>query len=319
MSRQNVTKLLFVIALLWGVSQVSQASGLRQHNIKNMLVDEALAQGISPALALAIAKVESDFNPYAVSRAGARGIMQLMPATALNGFNVASHDLDDAKINIRVGISYIKQLLEQYRGNLDIALSHYNGGSAVRRANGELRVIPATRNYVHKVKFYARQYANEYGLTPVYQQPTAPSMKTDKPVSGDLTYAQQMALDEQARPINAPARVRQPHQASHPDTATHSNSGLPEAYTQHAYARIGQLQQLREHNLTRVLGPKSRNSATGSAREHALPDADQTISQHDRLATSGAQRAYREILADTQQPVLSDKKLKVASWEAIYN
>lgn len=125
---------------------------LTHHNIvQQLLIDEANRQNIDPALALAIAEVESNFNPRALSHAGAKGVMQIMPATAENVYGIASGQLFDAKINIRIGVSFIKKLLNRYNQRLDIALSHYNGGSAVQDKFGRLSVIPATRKYVNKV------------------------------------------------------------------------------------------------------------------------------------------------------------------------
>ncbi|MDU0356397.1 lytic transglycosylase domain-containing protein [Paraglaciecola aquimarina] len=119
--------------------------------IQAKVIDEAIRQNISPSLALAIAKVESDFNPQALSHAGAKGVMQIMPRTAEQGFGVNRQRLFDPAVNIEIGIKFIKQLLERYDGRLDIALSHYNGGSAVKDRFGKLSVIPATQQYVEKV------------------------------------------------------------------------------------------------------------------------------------------------------------------------
>lgn len=301
MMMQHFAKVLLVGVILWGISQTSQASGLTQLQIKNLLVSEALAQGISPALALAIAKVESDFNPKALSHAGARGVMQIMPATALYGFNVASQDLYHADTNIRVGIAYIKQLLEQYHGNLDIALSHYNGGSAVKQANGELKVIPATRDYVHKVKYYAQQYQDAHFSTLTTQQPTIQQTSPAEPKIGLLSYAEQMALDSQPSP---PLKNQTPEPA------------LP---FQPLQARIGQLQELREHNLTRIMGPKPLQSKAVIEPSQTALYGDKPADNALGRASAGAQRAYRDEFVATQKSELINKQYKVASWEAIYN
>ncbi|WP_057831414.1 lytic transglycosylase domain-containing protein [Colwellia sp. TT2012] len=126
--------------------------------IQQLLVDEANRQGIDPALALAMAEVESNFNPKALSKAGAKGVMQIMPATAQKVFGISSEQLYDEKINIHLGIRFIKQLLTRYNQRLDIALSHYNGGSAVQDKWGRLRVIPATKRYVNKVLSAREKY-----------------------------------------------------------------------------------------------------------------------------------------------------------------
>lgn len=120
-------------------------------DIQQRVISEAKRQNITPSLALAIAKVESNFNPKALSHAGAKGVMQIMPRTAEQAFGVSRSRLFEADVNIELGVKFIKQLLERYENRLDIALSHYNGGSAVKNRHGELRVMPATRDYVNKV------------------------------------------------------------------------------------------------------------------------------------------------------------------------
>lgn len=120
-------------------------------NVKRLVIAEAKRQNITPSLALAIAKVESNFNPQALSDAGAKGVMQIMPRTAEQGFGVSRERLFDPHLNIELGVKFIKKLLTQYDGRLDIALSHYNGGSGVKNRHGELRVMPTTRDYVNKV------------------------------------------------------------------------------------------------------------------------------------------------------------------------
>ena len=120
-------------------------------DIQQRVIDEAKRQNMSPSLALAIAKVESNFNHQALSHAGAKGVMQIMPRTAEQVFGVHRSRLFDPDVNIALGVKFIKKLLKRYDDRLDIALSHYNGGSGVKNRHGELRVMPATRDYVDKV------------------------------------------------------------------------------------------------------------------------------------------------------------------------
>ena len=120
-------------------------------DIQQRVIAEAKRQNLPPSLALAVAKVESNFNPKALSHAGAKGVMQIMPRTAEQVFGVSRNRLFEPDVNIKLGVKFIKKLLERYDDRLDIALSHYNGGSAVKNRRGELNVIPATRNYVNKV------------------------------------------------------------------------------------------------------------------------------------------------------------------------
>lgn len=125
--------------------------GYRRADVMEMVLREAINMDISISLALAVAHVESNFNAGALSSKGARGVMQIMPATARGEYGLSADQLWNPRTNIRIGLHFLSHLIDTYDGRTDIALSHYNGGSAVRR-NGRLRVIPATRKYVKKVK-----------------------------------------------------------------------------------------------------------------------------------------------------------------------
>jgi hypothetical protein len=120
-------------------------------DIQQRVIAEARRQNMPPSLALAIAKVESNFDHQALSHAGAKGVMQIMPRTAEQVFGVPRSRLFEPDVNIQLGVKFIKKLLKRYDGRLDIALSHYNGGSGVKSRHGEFRVMPTTRGYVDKV------------------------------------------------------------------------------------------------------------------------------------------------------------------------
>jgi soluble lytic murein transglycosylase-like protein len=122
-----------------------------------MVMHEANDLGVSPSLALALAHTESNFNPQALSPKGARGVMQIMPATARGEYGIAPDRLWDPRTNIRLGLHFLKRLHRRYGGRTDLALSHYNGGSAVGRPP-YARVIPATRPYVAKVQRLQAMY-----------------------------------------------------------------------------------------------------------------------------------------------------------------
>ena len=104
---------------------------------------------LDPGLIKAVALVESGFNPGAVSRKGAQGIMQLMPATA-RSYGVK--DPHDPYENLRAGARHLRNLLDEFDGDVTLALAAYNAGSgAVRRHRG----VPAyreTQDYVTKVE-----------------------------------------------------------------------------------------------------------------------------------------------------------------------
>lgn len=171
----NIKKLATTLVIIFIiVNPVYASNNFSKDKIKEIIVNEANRQGLEPALALAIAKVESDFNEKAISHAGAKGVMQIMPATAEQVFGVSRYKLYNANVNIALGIKFIKQLINRYDQRVDIALSHYNGGSAVTGKDGRLRVIPATKNYVNKVLNYRNHYqglAKELSVKPPSTHP----------------------------------------------------------------------------------------------------------------------------------------------------
>lgn len=129
--------------------------------VRRMVVQEALrSDRVPPSLALAVAEAESDFVADALSPAGARGVMQIMPATARGEFGVTADRLWNPRLNIQLGVAFLDQLIRRYDGRWDLALSHYNGGSRVG-TGAAARVIPGTRPYVDKVLSAERRYARD--------------------------------------------------------------------------------------------------------------------------------------------------------------
>ncbi|MFZ1006836.1 MAG: lytic transglycosylase domain-containing protein [Candidatus Sulfotelmatobacter sp.] len=112
-------------------------------------IEQAAARhNVDPNLVRAVVKVESNFNPNAVSRKGAMGLMQLMPSTArqLNLKNPF-----DPEQNVDAGVRHLKQLLENYGGDIKLTLAAYNAGAgAVARSSGVPRYAE-TQNYVRRI------------------------------------------------------------------------------------------------------------------------------------------------------------------------
>lgn len=105
---------------------------------------------VDPKLIKAVIIAESNFNPYAVSRRGAMGLMQLLPETArmLNVRNIF-----DPEENIRAGVQYLRMLKDHFRGNLDLVLAAYNAGpKRVYENRMNVPQISETIEYVRKVK-----------------------------------------------------------------------------------------------------------------------------------------------------------------------
>ena len=105
-------------------------------SLATVIFDVALQEGLDPELAFRVVKLESGFNPRAVSRVGAIGLVQLMPATARQFDRSLTRDkLYDPKTNATIGFRYLRQLIGNYGGNVRLALLAYNiGEPAVDRA-----------------------------------------------------------------------------------------------------------------------------------------------------------------------------------------
>src|SRR5277367_2211338 len=125
------------------------AMSIDRDGVEKLVKEASERHNVDPALVRAVIETESNWNPSAVSRKGAGGLMQLIPTTAQR---YGANDVFNPQQNIDAGVRHLKWLLERYNGNLDLALAAYNAGEgAVDRAHG----IPAfreTRDYVQKVQ-----------------------------------------------------------------------------------------------------------------------------------------------------------------------
>lgn len=124
------------------------------------VIDRVAARhGLDPHLVHAVISAESAYNPRAVSRAGAMGLMQLMPATA-ERFGVGN--AFDPAANVNGGARYLRWLLNHFDNNLTLALAGYNAGeNAVIRYNYQLPPYKETRTYVDRVMRFYNHYRGQ--------------------------------------------------------------------------------------------------------------------------------------------------------------
>jgi len=135
----------------------------------NYIIEEACKHyKVDPRLIKAMIKVESNFNRYAESRAGAQGLMQLMPDTARR-FNVKDpfHPVE----NIYAGVYFVKHLMVKYNNNWDLVLAAYNAGETAVAKYGGIPPYKETRGYVKKVKYYWEIYKKQ---EPRFKSPDPP-------------------------------------------------------------------------------------------------------------------------------------------------
>jgi len=114
--------------------------------------------GVEASLIKAIIKAESDFDPDARSKAGAEGLMQLMPLTA-KIYNVQNSY--NSKQNIMAGTEHIKYLMGKYKNNLSFALAAYNAGETAVNKHGGIPPYPETQRYVEKVFKFKKEFDKE--------------------------------------------------------------------------------------------------------------------------------------------------------------
>lgn len=151
--------------------QVLKSALKAPENLNEMFSEASRKYGVSEKLLKAVAKAESNFNPSATSKAGAAGVMQLMPSTARS---LGVSDPYDARSNIMGGAKYLRENLDRYNGNVEFALAAYNAGPNNVQKYGGIPPFKETREYVAKIMNYMGE--GEAALS-------APSYSRSEPVS----------------------------------------------------------------------------------------------------------------------------------------
>jgi len=139
--------------------RLPSVSGRKAEHLYHMfIIQTASHYQIDPALIKAIIMAESGYNTKAISKKGAKGLMQLMPETAQS---LGVEDIFNPHQNITGGVRYFKQMVKRFNGDVKLALAAYNAGSRnVRNYNG-IPPFKATRTYIKKVFMYYQIYKNQ--------------------------------------------------------------------------------------------------------------------------------------------------------------
>ena len=175
-----------------GVRATRSAVADRARAYDELISEHSRTHGVRPALVRAVMQVESGFNPYARSPKGAMGLMQLMPSTARqfgvrNAFNPTE--------NVRAGVAYLRELLDRYQNNEELALAAYNAGPGAVDKHGQM--VPPyreTQSYVAQI--------NRMAARPIQARGTSIYKATDTTTDG-----RQLPLYTDKKPTAGPSDV----------------------------------------------------------------------------------------------------------------
>lgn len=151
-------------------------SGVANLELEQAVIRAAQQHHVQPALLLAVMKAGSSFNPIVISKAGAVGLMQLVPETAIRH---GVRNLYDANENITGGAKHLRYLLDRFHGNTRLALAAYNAGERKVGRYGKIPPYKETQDYVKKVLAYYRGYKKDGWVMPVVI--AAPSVHAGRP------------------------------------------------------------------------------------------------------------------------------------------
>lgn len=147
----------------------------------NQAIEKAAQRhNVDPNLVRAVIKVESNFNPHAVSRKGAMGLMQIMPSTAKS---LKVNNPFDPTENIDAGVRHLRQLLDSFGGNVPLSLAAYNAGAGAVHSHKGIPPYRETRNYVRQI---TELYGNGFNFM---GGPTKAPIKVSRDAEGHLSFS----------------------------------------------------------------------------------------------------------------------------------
>ncbi len=162
---------------------------------KDIFIEASKKYGVSYDLLTAMAQQESGFNPDAVSRSGAMGIMQIMPETAKY---LGLKNPYDAYENIMAGAKYMAEKLKEFSGNVDKALAAYNAGSGAVKQYGGVPPYGETRSYVKNIKAIMKRGADVPYTNYISPSASKEQLEADlKKLLRDLPDSEEYALLKQ--------------------------------------------------------------------------------------------------------------------------
>jgi soluble lytic murein transglycosylase-like protein len=136
-------------------TKLQLASSVNPAVYEQIISSCATKYGVNPSLIKAVIHAESGYNPNAVSRKGAGGLMQLMPGTARS---LKVNNNFDPKDNVEGGVKYLRFLLDTFRGDVSLAVAAYNAGLNKVAKYGGVPPYNETRTYVNRVLSYMQSY-----------------------------------------------------------------------------------------------------------------------------------------------------------------
>lgn len=157
--------------------QAYAAASPAQKRLIDLVRRLAPEYGVSPRLALTVARTESNLNPQAVSQKNAQGLMQLIPETSAR-FNVQKPF--DPEQNVRGGLAYLRWLLAYFRGNVALVAAAYNAGEGAVNRFGGIPPFAETRDYVKRIMLGYRQDVHPFDPQIVDPSPVLSSLVVKK-------------------------------------------------------------------------------------------------------------------------------------------